>query len=198
MRIGFVINVDKSLSLHALTGELTAQSFVRLTWLDGVTPTASAVQSTLWAMDECGVVMSSIARILSAMPEDDRKRPLAVLAAIEAAKGKQLCLDAGRRLRCVDTMRDDSTTYGAVDVPELTVEVDSVDKDKAAVPDEVASTEALKAITKRAGVLLMEDGTSDDLAERITLWKKAGRNVKKLSDGKAPTYLDRHTVWAKR
>jgi hypothetical protein len=198
MRLGFLINPDKSLHLFALTGDLIPASFVRVTWQDGVKPSASVMQSELWAMDECGVVLTTFARLVGALDESDRRNPLKVLEAIEAAKGKQVCLDAAKRLRCVATMRDDSTTYGASGVPELTVEVDSVDSEGKAISDDDTATLARGKLTKLAAAKLMEDGTSDDLAERLMLWKKAGREVKKLTDGKAPSYLDRSIVWPKR
>lgn len=184
MRIAYLLNKDKSVSLFAISANILPAAAVKMTFEKTGTMILCA-SSLLWALEEQGRVLCTMSDILASLPDADRAKPLAVLAAIDAAKGKQVCLGAAGALRCVDTMRDNETVYGAKDLKELSTSVDS-GEDEAAM--ELAARTALK---REASKLLMDDTTSEDLAERLVLWRKAGGKVVKLSDGKKPTYLDR-------
>lgn len=188
MRIAFIINNDRSVNLFMASSNMQKGGDVVLKWDEKGNPYIVAGSKQVWAIHEQGCVMTGIAAILDEMPEEDRKQPLKVLAAIELAKGTEACVDPTGRIRNVSSMKAGESTFAADGIKTI-LTVDMVNDGDETL--ELATT----ALKREAAKRLMDDEVTEETMADLIKWKKAKHPVKIVVDGSKPKHLDRNVVF---
>lgn len=206
-RLAFLVNKDKTVNLFSITGDIRPVSAVCLKWHDK-TPVISLATSLPWAMDEMADVLRAVSNIIHEL--DDQApgtsgKPLAVIDAILEAKGSQVVVDGRGKVRNVTTSKDGMITYKAKGL-DLEIEIEPDDtKVRVEEGEQVDGPEtreeqderARKQLKKLVMAKMMNDDTSMEDVEDLTLWVKAGAKVEILEDGKRPVALDPKVVFGK-
>lgn len=193
MRLAYLIQADKSVHFFQITDNMQLRAAVLVTWPHGK-PLLTASSDEPWILEEQGNVLKALSDIIFAIKEaGDKATPHSLLAAVDAAKGKQVAVDFRGRLRNVSTMADGEAEFEPVGCPKLeSITVDTKDRD-----DEEVESIAKDRLNDAAAAMMADDETDDDTVATIRKWIKGGRKVKKLAEGRKPEVLTVEDVFGK-